>query len=72
MKTIPIIILCFLFASCGVTKKVSQERQISKAVVSYYAVDEQPDLLLKGNLEKVDTFYYNRDMNTHTMRINIG
>jgi len=53
--------LCCFFASCGVTKKLSNERLISKTVVSHYAVDEQSDLPIKSHLEKVDTFYYNSD-----------
>ena len=60
-KTILIITLCCLFVSCGVSNKAL----ISKAITSQYAVNEQSDLPIKDILEKVDTFYYNKNKKSY-------
>ena len=60
-KTILIITLCCFVVSCGITNKASKERLISKVVKFQYAVNEQSGLPVKGNLEKIDTFYYNKN-----------
>ena len=60
-KIILMITLCCFVVSCGITNKVSKERLISKVVKFQYAVNEQSGLPVKGNLEKIDTFYYNKN-----------